>query len=260
MGALLLLASLLAAPAATGPSSAGAVEPTRLRALLRSIDERQRNTGDWRSVVFIQQKERGKVDVVYETISMRRSADQKFLIVFTKPKAAAGQGYLRIDHNLWFYDAPVGRWERRTERERIGGTDSRRTDFDESRLADEYEPTDLGEEKLGLHTTRVLRLEAKAGLDVAFPVMKLWVDEESGNLLKRQEFALSGRLLRTTYTPAWKKIYSRSKKADVWYAPEIRLYDELEKENSTLILVKSVDPSPLEANIFTKAWLESRSR
>src|SRR5205814_8812777 len=138
------------------------------------------------------------------------------------------QGYLRIDHNLWFYDAPAGRWERRTERERIGGTASRRTDFDESRLAEEYEPEDLGREKLGVHATRVLRLQAKPGLDLAFPAMKIWVDEESGNILKRQELALSGRLLRTTYYPAWKKIHSRSKKADVWYAPEIRLYDELE--------------------------------
>ena len=37
----------------------------------------------------------------------------------------------------------VGKWERRTERERIAGTDSRRADFDESRLAEEYEPASL---------------------------------------------------------------------------------------------------------------------
>ena len=41
---------------------------------------------------------------------------------------------------------------------------------------------------------------------------------------------------------------------------EIRFYDEVEKENSTLILIKSVDLHPLEANLFTKAWLESKSR
>ena len=52
----------------------------------------------------------------------------------------------------------------------------------------------------------------------------------------------------------------RSKKADVWYPQEIRFYDEVEKANSTLILIQSVDLRPLEANIFTKAWLESQSR
>ena len=46
------------------------------------------------------------------------------MILFTKPKASQGKGYLRLDKNLWFYDPSVGKWERRTERERIGGTDS----------------------------------------------------------------------------------------------------------------------------------------
>jgi hypothetical protein len=91
-------------------------------------------------------------------------------------------------------------------------------------------------------------------------VLKLWVDKTSANVLKRQEFALSGKLLRTTYYPKWKKIYSESKKADTWYAEEVRIFDEIEKENSTVILVKSVDLHPLPANMFTKAWLESQSR
>jgi hypothetical protein len=79
-------------------------------------------------------------------------------------------------------------------------------------------------------------------------------------VLKRQEFALSGRLLRTSYYPKWKKAYSESKKADVWYPEEIRFFDEVEKANSTLILIKEVDFRPLPTNLFTKAWLESKSR
>ena len=228
--------------------------------ILKLIDDRQRNSGDWRSEIYMEQKEKGKVAVVYEALVFRRSADQRFIILFTKPKASQGQGYLRIDKNLWFYDPAVGKWERRTERERIGGTNSRRSDLDESRLAEEYDPEDQGEEKLGVYTARVLMLKGKQGLDLAFPVIKLWVDKDSKNVLKRQEFALSGRLLRTSYFPKWKKMFSESKKAEVWYPQEIRFYDEVEKENSTLILFKSVDLRPLEQNLFTKAWLESKSR
>jgi outer membrane lipoprotein-sorting protein len=231
-----------------------------LVALLKSIDDRQRNQGDWRSEAYIEQKEKGKVAVVYNAIVFRRSADARFMIVFTAPKNVAGQGYLRVDKNLWFYDPSVGKWERRTERERIGGTNSRRTDFDESRLAEEYDPSDDGEEKLGVYMAQKLTLKGKSGLDLAFPVIKLWVDKDTKNVLKRQEFALSGRLLRTSYYPKWKKVFSDSKKADVWFPQEIRFYDEVEKENSTLVLVKSVELKPLEPNLFTKAWLESRSR
>ena len=237
-----------------------ALSKEQLVDILKVVDERQKNSGDWRALSYIEQKEKGKMDVVYEAVFMRRSQDQKFLIMFNKPKASQGQGYLRLDKNLWFYDPAVGKWERRTERERIGGTNSRRSDFDESRLAEEYEPEDNGEQKLGAYTAQLMTLKGKPGLDLAFPMIKLWVDKETKNVLKRQEFALSGRLLRTSYYPKWKKIYSESKKSDVWYPQEIRFYDEVEKANSTLILIQSVDLRPLEANIFTKAWLESQSR
>jgi hypothetical protein len=228
--------------------------------LLKVVDDRQRNQGDWRSNVYIEQKEKDKVAVVYDALVFRRSADQKFMIIFTKPKASQGQGYLRVDKNLWFYDPSVGKWERRTERERIGGTNSRRSDFDESRLAEEYDPEDAGEEKLGAYQAQRLTLTGKPGLDLAFPVIKLWVDKETKNVLKRQEFALSGRLLRTSYYPKWKKIFSESRNMDVWYPQEIRFYDEVERQNSTLILIKSVDLHTLDVNLFTKAWLESKSR
>jgi outer membrane lipoprotein-sorting protein len=256
----IVLALLTAVTLLSTPAARAAVSKQDLVEILKVVDDRQKNSGDWRSTAYLEQKEKGKVDVVYETVFMRRSEDQKFLILFTKPKASAGQGYLRIDKNLWFYDPSVGKWERRTERERIGGTNSRRSDFDESRLAEEYDPEDNGEEKLGAYTAQVLTLKGKPNLDLAFPVIKIWVDKDTRNVLKRQEFALSGRLLRTSYYPKWKKIFSPSKKGDVWYPQEIRFYDEVEKANQTLIIIQTVDPRPREANVFTKAWLESQSR
>jgi len=255
LSAVLLLVSFLTpAGAATPPSQQELVD------ILKVVDDRQRNQGDWRSLVYIEQKERDKVDVIYEALVFRRSEDQKFMILFTKPKASEGQGYLRIDKNLWFYEPSVGKWERRTERERIGGTNSRRSDFDESRLAEEYQPEFQGEEKLGAYTAMVLNLKGKPNLDLAFPVIKLWLDKDTQNVLKRQEFALSGKLLRTSYYPKWKKLYSESKKADIWYPQELRFFDEVEKANQTLILIKTVDLKALEPNLFTKAWLESKSR
>ena len=246
-------------PAATAAAAAPYTK-AQLVDMLKVVDERQRNQGDWRSEVYIEQKEKGKVAVVYEALVFRRSADQRFIILFTKPKASQGQGYLRIDKNLWFYDPAVGKWERRTERERIGGTNSRRSDFDESRLAEEYDPSFVGEEKLGAYNAVLLTLKGKPNIDLAFPVIKLWIDKDTNNVLKRQEFALSERLLRTSYYPKWKKIFSESKKTDIWYPQEIRFFDEVEKENSTLVLIKSVDLHSLEPNLFTKAWLESKSR
>jgi len=215
---------------------------------------------DWRATAFFERKEKDRVPVVFETEYFRRSADRRFLILFVKPKAVAGQGYLRIDNNLWFYDPGVGRWDRRTERERINGTDARRSDIDESRFAEQYEPSEGTEQKLGVHDTICLRLNGKPGLDLAFPALRVWIDQQTKNVLKREEYALSGRLLRTTYYTKWTNVYSASKKGDVWYPAEIRMFDELERANSTVTQIRSVDLKPLDANLFTKAWLESKSR
>jgi len=228
--------------------------------VLKTIDYRQRNSGDYKSLAYLEQKEKDKTDIAREALIYRRDEDEKLMILFTKPKGEAGKGYIRLDKNLWSYDPGTGKWDRRTERERIAGTDSRRADFDQSKLVEEYDATAKGEGKLGQFDVWELELHVKPNTDVAFPVVKLWVDQVSGNVLKRQEFALSGRLMRTLYYPRWQKLYSESKKADVWYPGEIRIYDEVEKANSTIVVMKSVDLRPLEANIFTKDWLEAKSR
>jgi hypothetical protein len=228
--------------------------------VLRGIDQRIRSSGDYKALVYLEQREKDKPDVAREALVYRRDVDEKLMILFTKPKTEAGKGYLRIDRNLWYYDPTVGKWERRTDRERIAGTDSRREDFDQSKLAEQYDPAYGGEEKLGNFKVWVLNLKVKDGVDVAYPVVKFWIDMNTGNDLKRQDFALSGRLMRTSYVPKWEKLYSESKKAELWYRQEIRIYDEIDKANSTLVIIKSVDLNPLPENMFTKAWLEAKSR
>ncbi len=257
-----LLAVLLLA-AAAAPALAAVPDPTTpagLGALVKLIDERQRNQGDWKALCYMEAKEKGKTDVVSELLVYRRDGDDKQMFLFTKPKAEAGKGYLRIEKNLWMYDPSTGRWERRTERERIGGTDTRRGDLDESRLSEEYDATYVGPVALGKYQAWHVSLKAKAGVDVAFPQVELWVDQATQNILKRQELALSGKLMRTAYYPKWKKVASPSKGGEVWYPEEMRFFDEIEKGNQTLVLIKEIDLRPLEANLFTKAWLESRSR
>jgi hypothetical protein len=252
--ALLLLPLLALAPAAR------ALEADELRKVVQTLDDRQRNSGDWKALCYMESKEKGKTDVVYELLVYRRDQDDKQLFLFTKPKAEAGKGYLRIEKNLWSYDPSTGRWERRTERERIGGTDTRRDDLSEPRLAEDYAAEWKGDEKLGVYDVHHIVLTVKPGVDVSYPVRHLWVDTASLNILKRQDLALSGKLMRTAYYPKWKKIFSESKNGEVWYPEEMRFFDEIEKGNSTLILIQEIDLRALDPNIFTKAWLESKSR
>ena len=256
LAAAVVIGALATAPAA----QAAPLSDAEMVGLLKTIDDRQHNGGDYKSLAYIEQKEKGKSDLLYEAVIYRRDEDDKLMILFLKPKAEAGKGYLRIDKNLFMYDPTTGKWERRTERERIGGTDSRRSDFDESRLAEEYTPSWVGEDKLGKKTASHLKLVAKPGADVAYPTLALWIDADTGNVLKQQEFALSGRLMRTSYYPMWSRMFSPSKGADIWFPKKIHIYDEVEKGNQTTVVLQKVDLSSLQANMFTKAWLESKSR
>jgi len=217
----LLLAALVAAGAA---SPALALTQDEMVSLLEEIDARQTNNGDSKVLAYVQQKEKDKADVVYELVAYRRDADDQFMILFLKPKAEAGKGYLRIDKNLFMYDPATGKWDRRTERERIGGTDSRRADYDESRLAEEFHANYVGEEKLGKFAVHHIKLDAKKDADVAYPIQHIWVDQATGNMLKAQERALSGKLMRTSYYPKWEKMFSPSKGADIYFPREIRIF------------------------------------
>jgi len=173
------------------PSVSSALNQEEMTTLLKLIDDRQKNSGDHKTLAYIEQKEKNKNDLVYQVVIYRRDAEDKFMILFLEPKSEAGKGYLRLDKNLFMYDPSVGKWERRTERERIGGTDSRRADFDESRLVEEYTPSYAGEEKLGKYTVHHLKLEAKKDADTAYPILHLWIDKATSNTLKLQEYALS---------------------------------------------------------------------
>ncbi len=253
-------AVILALGLAAAPTVAAAMTAEEVTKLVRAVDDRQRNKGDFQAVAFMEQKEKGKSDKVFEAAIYRRDADGKMILLFTKPQAEGGKGYLKIEDSLFFYDPKVGKWERRTERERIGGTAASRSDVDGSHYADDYTARFVKEEKLGAFTAAQVELTGKPGIDVSAPRLLLWIDRASGNLLKEQRFADSGKLLRTAFYPKWAKLRSEAKQADVYYPEEIRIFDEIEQGNQTLVVMRQVKLDPLEENMFTKAWLESKSR
>src|SRR6266540_3778529 len=109
------LAAALALPAA-------ALTQAETDALVKLVDQRQRSSGDYKALCYMESKERDKTDVVYELVVYRREA----------------------------------------------------------------------EEKLSAYAAHKLLLTVKEGVDVAFPRVRLWIDAATGNVLKRQELALSG--------------------------------------------------------------------
>src|SRR5271163_1647116 len=68
--------------------------------ILKGIDQRIKSGGDYKALVYLEQHQKDKPDLAQEALVYRRDADQKLMILFTKPKTEAGKGYLRVDRNL----------------------------------------------------------------------------------------------------------------------------------------------------------------
>jgi hypothetical protein len=250
-GALLLASAALAAPPAA---------PVDAATFLKQIDAAHRKDGDLKILSLIEERQ-GSVQVVRQILSMTREPGDENLLLITKPKTQQGNGYLSIGQNLWYYDAGIGRWFRRTSHERIAGTNAHASDLGGAPpLSLLYNAEDSGTETVGGQAMRVLTLKAKPGLDVDFPIQKIWVDPKL-NIVRTEDRAASGKLLRISYSSKFVNVLANAGlKGEVWVPQEIRIFDQVEKDRSTLISFKSFDLHPLEPNTFTKAWLEGKSR
>jgi len=227
-------------------------------ALVVKLDELSHFDSDLQAQLYLQQKHREKGDLLYKAVVYRQDENDRLMMMFIKPKSDAGKGYLVIEKNLFLYTPSTGSWARVSE-DRISGTDSNMADFDDWNLAKEYNARYIDTVKLGKFSVHHLTLESKPGLQVKTPKLELWIDTEKAHTLKMQEFALSGRLLRTTYRTQWRLIKEGTDQQH-YFPMETRIYDEVEKGNQTTMVFDKITLNDLPSKIFTKAWLESKSR
>lgn len=242
------------APAAPGP----AVAASAPNELLRLIDKKMSLASDYKGVVRIREIRKDGTERAIEMNVYRRDSTQNFLMLITQPRNMAGGGYLRIGGNLWEYSASTGQWVRTTRRANIVGTIACEGDFDRPRLSEDYDAKADGEETVRGTVFRKLLLTAKEGAEVSFPLLRLWLDGDN-NIVKRVGYAPSGRTLRTDVVRGYQRLKDPVSGESVLHYREVL---ELEEEEGTQIIVRyeDVQLAPLDANIFTKTWLEGRMR
>ena len=80
-----LISSTLALAALMSAAPAQALTQAEVDAVVERLDVRQRNSGDYKALAYIEQKERGKNDLFYQSVFYRRDADDKLMILFLKP-------------------------------------------------------------------------------------------------------------------------------------------------------------------------------
>ncbi|MFY0524865.1 outer membrane lipoprotein-sorting protein [Archangium gephyra] len=248
----LLLALLVSLPALAAEPPLSATE------LVRRIDKRMSLQSDYKGTVRILERRKNGVENAYEIVVYRRDSTRDLLFMTTKPKILNGSGYLRIGKNLWEYDPTVGQWTRTTVRANISGTFTCEADFDRSRLSEDYDAKDEGEETIDGTKYRKIFLSLKPGVEQPFPLLRIWVDSDL-NIVKRVGYAPSGRTLRSDYIRSYQRLKDPVSGEIVYHYKEVL---EVEEEEGTQMLLKydEVVLQPLSPNMFTKSFLEQRAR
>ncbi|WP_257454349.1 outer membrane lipoprotein-sorting protein [Archangium lipolyticum] len=251
----LVLAVLLPALAGAAGKDAAKVSAQELLGL---IDKRMSFTSDYKGTVRMREIRKDGVERALEMLVYRRDKTKDLLFVLTQPRSMAGGGYLRVDMNLWEYNPLVGQWQRSTRRANIASTITCESDFDRSRLNEDYTAKDDGVESVDGTSYRKLLLTARPGVDITFPMLRIWVDPDN-NIVKRIGYSPSGRVLRTDIIRSYQRLKDPSSGELVYHYKEVL---EFEEEEGTKIVVHydDVELAPLSPNIFTKAWLEGRNR
>jgi outer membrane lipoprotein-sorting protein len=231
-----------------------AIEPSEGQVILDRIDVAINfEEGDFAAIMTMisEDPETGVEKRVVQ--QFRRDSQDKFLILFQEPVTQKGQGYLRVDDNLWFYDPESRKFSHSSMKEQFSGTDANNSDFGQSSLADDYRVAEIAEGKLGKYDVYIMVLDATNN-EVTYPKTKIWVTEESNLVLKKEDYSANGRMMRTSFFPSY------TKAGDRFIVTKMIFVDNLIDGKKTQITLNDVSVDPLPDSLFTKAHVERVSR
>jgi negative regulator of sigma E activity len=241
-----LILTLTAALAFTGMAVA---EDPDYHAILAKVDEQTNFKGDASAKVTIQAKKPGENDNIMQAQYFRRDREKRFMILILKPEVNKGQGYLKIDENIIFYDPESRKFSKLTGASNFQDSNAKNSDFESSSLAEDYDIVEAGREKLQAKDAWVLTLKAKRN-DVTYPKQRIWIEVSTNLVLKSEDYSLSDRLMRTSYYGKYINIDGR------FLATRMRFEDNLKKGEVTDLLLENPSLATLPDAVFTQAYLE----
>lgn len=234
--------------------SAVALTVNEAQAILTDLDDaRNFEDSDFASVMRFtsEDPEEGVEQQVVQ--QFRRDGEDKFLMLIQQPTVQLGQGYLRVEDGLWFYDPESRQFTYTSLEEQFSGTDARNSDFGASSYADDYRVTAVEEGTLGSYQVYILDLEATSN-EVTYPTERIWVTRDLYLPLKIESYSDAGRLLRTSLFPS----YARA--GDNYIATRMIFVDELIEGRRTQIELSEISLSDIPDNVFSKAYVERVNR
>ena len=246
-GILLACLAVMSAAAQSATDTQAAQDFSRM---LSAIDARiSFKDSDFSARVRMVSEEPQKAIDTKTVQMMRRDKDDKFLMLILQPENQLGQGYLRVEDNLWFYDPESRKFTHSSMKENFQGTNAKNSDFGTSTLARDYLVSTSNSGKLGNYEVWILELAATNN-EVSYPFKKLWVTKKDGLLLKSEDYSLTKRLLRTAYYASYAKL------GENFVADKSIFVDALVAGKKTTLSLSDISLKAIPDSVFSKAYVE----
>jgi hypothetical protein len=173
----------------------------------------------------------------------------KMLVEFTNPEEA-GQKILRTsdDIYLFFPEAEeVIHLQGSALKDSVMGSDFSYEDFTgEKGLLDLYSVESEGSETIDGRDCFVLKLTGKKK-DIAYPMERMWVDEEMFVVRKSTSFSLSGKALKELLVKEVRTVSGKT------FPTRMELRDLMKKSSTTVFQInKIVIDSPIDPKMFSR--------
>jgi outer membrane lipoprotein-sorting protein len=245
-----ILAALTLAAAA-----AFAADTPDFKTLLAAVDANADfGTRDYSAVFTIVTQKPNEKDSLVQIRLFRRDEHNQVVWIIQKPDAQKGQGFLKVDDNIWMYDPESGKFSHSTMKEQIQNSKAKSSDLKRGSFAEDYDVTASEEGTLGKYPVWILTLTAKNN-EVSYPKLKLSIRKDKPLVLKEEDYSLSDRLMRSVlYPPRYieldgKTVYS-----------QILIQDELNKGEKSQLTLSDVSVAKLPDTTFSKAFLSQTAR
>lgn len=230
--------------------SAAAADPD-FKAVLKSIDDMgDFGKQDYSATYSIVSEKPGENPSSLQVKLFRRDAHDQLVLLIEKPEKQKGQGYLKIDDNVWFYDPESGNYSHSTMKENISNSQAKNSDMKRYTFSEDYEISSAVQGKLGSFAAWVLDLKAKND-EVSYQRIRLTVRQDKAVPLKEEDYSVSGKLMRTVYyLPTY--IVAGGKTIPA----KIKIVNEVNKGEQSVLSISGVSVEKLPDTVFQKSFLE----
>lgn len=182
------------------------------------------------------------------------AGNKKSFTEYLFPVREQGTKMLKLENQLWIYSPGTDRTIQiagHMLRQSVMGSDFSYEDLmEDSRLTVRYTAKVTGSETIGDRKCWIVELNAKVP-DIAYQVMKLWVDQERDIPLKEEMYAKSGTLLKRSELSDIERISGR------WY-PKMMVFKDMLKDGlGTELLIEEIAfNAAIPDYVFSKASLK----